>query len=151
MSLSLGIVERLNRARGDLRMGVPVVLTEEGAGAVAVAVEALEPGRLADLRLLGEPVLAITARRAETLKARVYDDDLARIELPDAAGIEWLRAVADPADDLRLPMKGPLRACGAAGRALPARRWRSRNRPISCRPRCSFRWPIRCASRRSTR
>lgn len=29
MSLSLGIVERLNRARGDLRMGVPVVLTEE--------------------------------------------------------------------------------------------------------------------------
>ncbi|MEA5159713.1 GTP cyclohydrolase II [Cereibacter johrii] len=118
MSLSLGIVERLNRARGDLRMGVPVVLTEDGAGAVAVAVEALEPGRLADLRLLGEPVLAITARRAETLKARVYDDDLARIELPDAAGIEWLRAVADPADDLRLPMKGPLRALRGGGAGL---------------------------------
>ncbi len=42
------------------------------------------------------------------MKARAYDGDLARILLPDGADLAWLRAVADPADDLRTPMKGPL-------------------------------------------
>ena len=49
------------------------------------------------------PELAITARRAETLKARAYDGDLARIAVPGGADVGWLRAVADPADDLRMP------------------------------------------------
>mgnify|MGYP006205187413 CR=1 FL=1 len=35
-------VERLARARSDLRMGVPVVLTGAGCAALVVAVEALE-------------------------------------------------------------------------------------------------------------
>ncbi len=118
MPLAPTIVERLNRARGDLRMGVPVVLTDAGRGVLAVAVEALDPARLADLRGLGVAELAITARRAETLKARAYDGDLARIEVPEAAGVDWLKAVADPADDLRLPMKGPLRSLRGGGAAL---------------------------------
>jgi hypothetical protein len=42
-----------------------------------------DAARLAALRGLGRRELAITARRAETLKARAYDGDLARI-LPDA-------------------------------------------------------------------
>ena len=45
---------------------------------------------------------------AETLKARAYDGDLARVRVPADADVAWLRAVADPADDLRVPMKGPL-------------------------------------------
>ena len=52
----------------------------------------------------------MVSRRAETLKARAYDGDLARIDLPRDAGLDWLRAVADPADDLRVPMKGPFTA-----------------------------------------
>ncbi|MFV0514656.1 MAG: GTP cyclohydrolase II, partial [Jhaorihella sp.] len=67
--------------------------------------------RLAALRALGgRSVVAITARRAETLRARAYDGDLARVILPDDAGADWVRAVADPADDLTVPMKGPLLA-----------------------------------------
>jgi GTP cyclohydrolase II len=64
---------------GDLRMGVPVVLTVEGRGGAGGG------GRNAVSRrgwpICGRwgPVLAITARRAETLKARAYDGDLARI------------------------------------------------------------------------
>ena len=108
MSLTLSSAERLSRARGDLRMGVPVVLTGPDGAALVAAVEALDADRLADLRRFGEPVLAITARRAETLKARAYDGDLARIVPPADAGLAWLRSVADPADDLRMPMKGPL-------------------------------------------
>jgi GTP cyclohydrolase II len=109
MTLGPDIAERLNRARGDLRMGVPVVIAEGGAGLVVAAVETLGPARLAALRIMtAEPVLAVTARRAETLRARAYDGDLARIALPPEAGLGWLRAVADPTADLDVPLKGPL-------------------------------------------
>ncbi len=110
MPLRPSIVERLARARGDLRMGVPVVLTGEGQAMLCVAVEALSVERLAALRVQGAVELALTARRAETLKARAYDGDLARIAVPADVGTEWLRALADPADDLRVPLKGPLRS-----------------------------------------
>lgn len=110
MSLSPTIVEKLTRARGDLRMGVPVVLTDAGQAVLVVAVEVLSEQRLADLRRLGQPELALTARRAETLKAPAYYPGLARIAVPSSVGVEWLQALADPADDLRLPMKGPLRS-----------------------------------------
>jgi GTP cyclohydrolase II len=107
MTLAPTMTERLARARADLRMGVPVVLSEGGDGALILAAETATPARFAALRGL-VPVLAITARRAETLKARAYDGDLARVVLPRDADLRWLRAMADPADDLRVPMKGPL-------------------------------------------
>lgn len=107
MTLAPTLPERLNRARADLRMGLGVVLAGPDGAVLALAAEVLGAGRLADMRALGAPVLAITARRAETLRARAYDEDLARIEVPTDMGLDWLRAVADPKDDLRLPMKGP--------------------------------------------
>lgn len=117
MPLAPTALERLNRARADLRMGLPVVLAADGRGALVAAAETLSPGRLAALRALGRPELALTARRAATLKARAYDGDLARIPLPDGVGPDWLRALADPARDLDHPMKGPLiaRRDGDAG------------------------------------
>ncbi|WP_435256900.1 GTP cyclohydrolase II [Thioclava sp. FR2] len=117
MSLGPSIAEQLNRARIDLRMGVPVVLAEDGRAALVAAVETLGGERLAGLRAMGMPELAITARRAETLKARAYDGDLARIGVGPDRGLEWLRAMADPSDDLRVPMKGPFHALrdGSAG------------------------------------
>jgi GTP cyclohydrolase II len=110
MVLALSIPERLTRARSDLRMGLPVLLVGSGRAVLVAAVETLDAARLADLRGFGAPVLAITARRAETLKARAYDGDLARILPPSDAGLAWLRSVADPSDDLRTPMKGPLQS-----------------------------------------
>ncbi len=110
MTLAPTIVEQLTRARADLRMGVPVILADGGQAAMMVAIEALDGARLADLRQLGAAELVITARRAQTLKARAYDGDLARILVPGSADVSWLRAMADPADDLRSPMKGPFQA-----------------------------------------
>ncbi|MEI4471812.1 GTP cyclohydrolase II [Frigidibacter sp. MR17.24] len=108
MPLGPTILERLNRARADLRMGVPVVMTLPGHAVVAVAAEALDTARLAALRALGPGlVIAVTDWRAGTLKARAYDGDLARIAVPPEAGLGWLTAVADPAQDLTNPMKGP--------------------------------------------
>ena len=59
---------------------------------------------------LGPAVLALTGWRAETLKARVYDGDIARIEVPNDADAGWPLALADPAGDLMTPMKGPFRS-----------------------------------------
>lgn len=110
MSLQPDITELLARARADLRMGVPVVLVDDaGSSVLALSAEVLTPQRLADLRGLGgQPVIAITGRRAETLKARAYDGDLARVLIPADADLHWIQTVADPSDDLNAPMKGPL-------------------------------------------
>ncbi|MGD9864454.1 MAG: GTP cyclohydrolase II [Pseudodonghicola sp.] len=118
MSLLPDINELLARARADLRMGVPVILQGEEDAALAVAAETLTLARLADLRGLGEPVIALTARRAETLKARPYDGDLARVIIPKDADLDWVRALADPADDLIAPMKGPLNSQRGGNAAL---------------------------------
>ncbi|WP_022707882.1 GTP cyclohydrolase II [Paracoccus zeaxanthinifaciens] len=104
MSLIPTLAETISRARADLRMGLPVRLGDH----LAAAIETLSPERLADLRGMGAAVVTLTARRAGTLKARAYDDGLARVRLPGDADLRWLRALADPAGDLMSPMKGPL-------------------------------------------
>jgi len=111
MTLGPNSIERLARARADLRMGVPVVLSDAGAGLVFAAAETLSAARLKSLSAIGGAMtLVITARRAETLKARAYDGDIARICVPKGATPAWIRSVADPADDLSAPMKGPFQS-----------------------------------------
>jgi len=111
VSFAPDITERLARARSDLRMGVPVMVVNdtESGGLLVCAAETLTAERFTASRdLPGDIHLAITVRRATTLKARSYDGDLARIILPHDADLDWIQSVADPADDLRKPMKGPL-------------------------------------------
>ncbi len=105
--LTLSNEERVARARADLRIGAPVVLTSSSGAAVVVAAETASAGRLNALRDAGDVDLAISHRRAETLKARAYDGDLARIAVPGDADIGWVRATADPSLDLTRPMRGP--------------------------------------------
>ncbi|MGR3761466.1 GTP cyclohydrolase II [Roseobacteraceae bacterium NS-SX3] len=118
MTLMPTTIELLARARVDLRMGLPVVLSGSAEAVVAIAVESLSAARLADLQALGGASLALTARRAETLKARVYDGDVARIQIPGGADLGWIQALADPADDLNTPMKGPLHSERGGSAAL---------------------------------
>ncbi len=108
MSLNPDQSELFARARADSRMGVPVVLQIDDRAAIVAAAETLSSTRLLDLRALGAPVLAITPRRAETLKARAYSAHVARIELPTTADLRWVAGISDPTDDLMMPMKGPL-------------------------------------------
>lgn len=109
MRLTPDTNELLARARGDLRMGLPVVLTGSGETALVAAAETISTDRMEEIRMIGSDlVLAVTARRAETLKARAYDGDLARIIPPADAGAGWFSSTANPADDLNAPMKGPM-------------------------------------------
>ncbi|MEM9430622.1 MAG: GTP cyclohydrolase II [Pseudomonadota bacterium] len=107
MSLFLTEVERLARARSDLKMGAPVVIRSDTGLALVLAIEVLRAERLAAAGALGRPDLALTRRRAETLAARAYDGDLARVVPPSDAPLAWYYAVADPAADLAHPLKGP--------------------------------------------
>ncbi len=109
MQLSLSIVERLARARADMRIGLPVVLQVGDERVAAAAVETLAADRACAMAGVEGAVLAITARRAATLKAAAYDGDIARIRVPRDVDAGWLRAVADPAGDLDTPLKGPFR------------------------------------------
>jgi GTP cyclohydrolase II len=91
-------------------MGLPVLLASGGGGGAVLvaAVEVLVPARLEELRAAGAGVvLALAARRAQTLKVAAYDGDLARIAVPAEANAGWLRALADPSRDLAVPLKGP--------------------------------------------
>lgn len=107
--LQLSVEEEVARARSDLRIGAPIALTAKGAGALILAAETARAERLEDFRRLApEGIdLAISHRRAETLAARAYDGDVARIMVPSDADIGWVRATADPSLDLERPMRGP--------------------------------------------
>ena len=110
VALGLTTEERVARARSDLRMGAVVAIAAEGRGALVLSAEMATPDRLAVLRGLGDRLdIAVTRWRAETLNARAYDMDIARIILPRDADTAWIRATADPSEDLKHPMKGPYR------------------------------------------
>ncbi len=107
MSLSLSTLERVARARSDLRIGAPVVVRAPSGDAVALAAETASPDRAAALAALGPADLAVTARRAATLRARAYDGDLARIALGPEMDFARIRAASDPARALDAPLVGP--------------------------------------------
>ena len=88
MTLAPTLPELQARARGDLRLGLPVVVTEATGGVLMAATETLGAGRLAAMRALGPVWIGLTARRAQTLKARAYDGDLARVSLPSDGGLD---------------------------------------------------------------
>ena len=120
--------DRLEQVMGELRRGAVTVIGET----LVASAETLEAARFDALHARGDAVLALTGRRASVLKLRAYDGDVARLPLPDDRAL--VAALADPADDLGTPMKGPfatlregdaetarlaVRVCKAA-RLLPA-------------------------------
>lgn len=105
--------QRVERAAGDLRRGVPVSID----GTVAAAVETMNAQTLTRLRTaLGEPMLILTHARARTLKIRLYTSDAVGIAVTPDMTAEVIHATADPTADLAYPMKGPF---AAARDALP--------------------------------
>jgi GTP cyclohydrolase II len=108
---------RVERAAGDFRRGVPVIVQGRGhESALAVAAETVTDETLG--RLLGHGgaggagtgALILTHARAATLKIRLYTDEVVSIPLSRKTTAAEIRAIADPATDLEHPMKGPFEA-----------------------------------------
>lgn len=110
--------DHLERAVAELRRGAVISVD----GVLMASAEAIAPQRFAALQGLGGVTLALTDRRAAVLKLRAYDGDVARVVLPGDARLSLVQALADPAQDLANPMKGPFDTAreGDAGAARMA-------------------------------
>lgn len=107
MTLAPTSLELMSRARGDLAIGLPIVIAHEGKNFVVTAIETLGAERFQSLR---DGQIVLTARRAETLKIPAYDGGYVRLKVPQDYSIKTLAALADPARDLETPLKGPFAA-----------------------------------------
>jgi len=106
----LNIAEISSRLVSDLRLGLPIILQNSNGYFIAVAIETLHENKIneiVNLSVENRLELAITNRRAEILKARLYNKKVARLEIKKTADLKFLQATADPAQDLDYPFKGP--------------------------------------------
>ncbi len=124
---SISPLARVERAIGDFRRGVPVLIQDQGTDAspvLAVAAELARPETVqAITEWAGTPTfLVLTHQRAATLKIRLYTPDV--VLLPQGARGGWetvdaAGALADPSRDLELPLRGPFHAL----RTIQGRGW----------------------------
>jgi GTP cyclohydrolase II len=97
--LAPSAIELLLRLKGDLRLGLPVVLTGDGVAALVVPVETLSPQRHAGLvAAKGVASLVLTRNRAQALNLTdLPETEVVALSLPPQSGLDWLVAMADPA------------------------------------------------------
>ena len=98
-------MELVDRARNDLRIGLPICLSHDDENWLIFSIETISNERL--LALNKDAEFSITAQRAKTLNITPYDNDIGRFKLNKFKDWRWVKALADPADDLKYPMKGP--------------------------------------------
>ena len=111
---------RVDRAAGDLRRGVPVLVTEgDGPGMIVLAAENVAEDGIAALKSWSQatPDLILTHPRAASLKIRLYTSEVVAIPFTPWMTAEMVRSLADPTLDLSNPLRGPF---DARREALPA-------------------------------
>jgi GTP cyclohydrolase II len=100
------------RQISDLRFGIPIIIGNDGLNALVFSIETLTTSNFKKIEWnFSEPgyeaYISLTKNRANLLKIRVYEEDIARIKMPREISLDWIKATADPALDLDYPMKGP--------------------------------------------
>ncbi|XXF90435.1 GTP cyclohydrolase II [Tabrizicola sp. M-4] len=102
-----GPLERVARARADLRLGLPVVLSDAGQGWLVMAVEGLTEARFAAAQGFGAAVLILSAARLDALGWKESGKGAA---LPVAGLTLWqIRGYADPVAVAGIPDEPPER------------------------------------------
>ncbi len=120
-SLLPTLTERLARARGDLSMGLPCLLTHDGTRAVVAAVETLSEARFDALcARFGRPELILTAKRAQALMpaADAMPGPVLRLQPPAQSGLAWFKGLANTQFDAGRRPAGPLHVIRSAQTAL---------------------------------
>lgn len=103
------MLRRVDRAVGDLRRGLPVVITgPDGAGLVFPA-ELLGDADLAMLEKESgaDPYLILTAERANVLHILPSGHDIQLVPVKERFDAETIRSLADSTQDLTRPLRGP--------------------------------------------
>ncbi len=103
------LLRRVDRAVGDLRRGLPVVVDGPDGASLVFPAELL---RDADLTLLAketgaDPYLILTAERANVLHVLPSGHDVQLVPVKDRFDAETIRSLADPTQDLTRPLRGP--------------------------------------------
>jgi GTP cyclohydrolase II len=110
-ALAPGLTARVARVKGDVRMGVPVVLTDGPDAALVVAAEGLTDDLWLALQAYGVvPEIALTRHRAQALD--LQDLPVAKVvclAAPQGCDLATLRALADPSRATP-PVHGTVRA-----------------------------------------
>jgi GTP cyclohydrolase II len=115
--------ERLVQVRGDIRLGLPCLITHEGTAAVMVAIETLTPERFGALQQrFGDASLVISANRAQAFEASSAAHSLhsgpVRIQPPEQAPLTWYQQLSDTRFDDRADRFSPLLKTSAGDMAL---------------------------------
>ncbi len=99
----------VERAASDLRRALPVVVCDGKQSILVQSAELLtDRGMEKFHRLCGaDPVVGLTRVRANILRISPRSGDVALVKLSDHMNSAILQSMADPADDLMHPMKGP--------------------------------------------
>ena len=88
-------IEQLLRIKGDLRLGLPVILHDAKGVVLAALAETLTEQRFAALSALGRAELVLTRRRAEAISANLpVDAETLRLRVPDGVLLDWISAIA---------------------------------------------------------
>lgn len=99
----------VDRAIADLRRGLSVVVKGDGEASLVLATEMAFDPELETLATRSgvEPVLALTAHRANVLHIQPTGDDTIRLVIEDWMDAPLMRALADAVHDLDQPFRGP--------------------------------------------
>jgi GTP cyclohydrolase II len=103
---------QVERAAGEFRRGVPVLIRDQSGQSLFLPAETLAADALTTARGFGgTPLLMVlTHARAQTLKIPLYTPDVVAIRLEADVDTRRIRSIADPATDLSDPLKGPFDA-----------------------------------------
>jgi GTP cyclohydrolase II len=101
-------LRHVDRALGELRRGAPVVLRENGSSLLVLSAETVSDGALDLLRRQGggEPLLIITARRAEALGLSPRDSQPLALKLLDRSA-ERVLELTDPSQPRARALERP--------------------------------------------
>ena len=82
------------RMQTDLKLGLPILVSGKQNIHIIFATESITKDNFTFFMNLrsGKPIICVTARRARTLKARVYDENICRIEIPSESDLDWIKA-----------------------------------------------------------
>lgn len=100
----------VERAIGDLRRGLPVVVTDGGSSACVICAAEMAKDEVLDAVeawCSSPPAVILTHNRASTLKIRLYTVDAVSVALPGNDRARAARMLADPTRDLHDPLLGP--------------------------------------------